>query len=331
MRRRAFISLLGGAAAATSFVWPLAARAQQPAGKRPTIGYLGGGAHTSQRTWLEAFVQRLRELGWVDGRTVAIEIRWGEGRPERYAEIAAELVRLKVDVILAGGTEAAVAAKQATATIPIVFPTAGDPIGSKLVASLARPGGNVTGLSNLGTDLAAKRLEILREVLPELRRLATMVNTDYSGGVTETGEIQAAARTLGLEVVPLPIRRVEDIAPALEGLKGRAEALYTTGDPLVNAQRLRINTFALAMRLPTMFSQRQYLEAGGLISYGPNFLDLNRRAADYVDKILRGAKAADLPVEQPTKFDLVINLITARALGLTVPPTLLTRADEVIE
>ena len=276
-------------------------------------------------------MQRLRELGWVDGRTVAIEIRWGEGRPERYAEIAAELVRLKVDVILAGGTEAAVAAKQATATIPIVFPTAGDPIGSKLVASLARPGGNVTGLSNLGTDLAAKRLEILREVLPELRRLATMVNTDYSGGVTETGEIQAAARTLGLEVVPLPIRRVEDIAPALEGLKGRAEALYTTGDPLVNAQRLRINTFALAMRLPTMFSQRQYLEAGGLMSYGPNFLDLNRRAADYVDKILRGAKAADLPVEQPTKFDLVINLITARALDLTVPPTLLTRADEVIE
>ena len=330
MRRRAFISLLGGAAAATSFVWPLAARAQ-PAGKRPTIGYIGGGSPTSQRAWIEAFVQRLRELGWIEGRTVAIEIRWGEARPERYAEIAAELVRLKVDVILAGGTEAAVAAKQATSVIPIVFATAGDPVGSKLVASLARPGGNATGLSNLGTDLAAKRLELLREVFPALRRLAVMANAAYSGGVTEMVEISAAARTLGLEIVPLPIRRVEDIASALEGLKGRAEALYTTGDPLVNAQRLRINTFALAMRLPTMFTQREYLEAGGLMSYGPNFKDLNRRAAELVDKILRGAKPADIPVEQPTKFDLIINLITARALGLTVPPTLLTRADEVIE
>jgi len=330
MRRRAFISLLGSAAAATSFVWPLAARAQ-PAGKRPTIGYIGGGSPTSQRAWIEAFVQRLRELGWIEGRTVAIEIRWGEARPERYAEIAAELVRLKVDVILAGGTEAAVAAKQATSVIPIVFATAGDPVGSKLVASLARPGGNATGLSNLGTDLAAKRLELLREVFPGLRRLAVMANADYSGGVTERDEIDAAARTLGLEIVPLPIRRVEDIASALEGLKGRAEALYTTGDPLVNAQRLRINTFALAMRLPTMFTQREYLEAGGLMSYGANFKDLNRRAAELVDKILRGAKPADIPVEQPTKFDLIINLITARALGLTVPPTLLTRADEVIE
>jgi putative tryptophan/tyrosine transport system substrate-binding protein len=330
MRRRAFISLLGSAAAATSFVWPLAARAQ-PAGKRPTIGYIGGGSPTSQRAWIEAFVQRLRELGWIEGRTVAIEIRWGEARPERYAEIAAELVRLKVDVILAGGTEAAVAAKQATSVIPIVFATAGDPVGSKLVASLARPGGNATGLSNLGTDLAAKRLELLREVFPGLRRLAVMANADYSGGVTERDEIDAAARTLGLEIVPLPIRRVEDIAPAFEGLKGRAEALYTTGDPLVNAQRLRINTFALAMRLPTMFTQREYLEAGGLMSYGANFKDLNRRAAELVDKILRGAKPADIPVEQPTKFDLIINLITARALGLTVPPTLLTRADEVIE
>jgi putative tryptophan/tyrosine transport system substrate-binding protein len=255
----------------------------------------------------------------------------GEGRAERYTEIAAEFVRLNVNVILAGGTEAAVAAKQVTSTIPIVFPTAGDPVGSKLVVSLARPGGNVTGLSNLGTDLAAKRLEILREAFPELRQLATLLNTDYSGGVTETGEVQAAAAALGLEIIPLPIRRVEDIAAALEGLKGRAQALYTTGDPLVNAQRLRINTFALAARLPTMFSQRQYLEVGGLMSYGPNFLDLNRRSADYVDKILRGATPADLPVEQPTKFDLVINLITARALGLTIPATLLTRADEVIE
>jgi len=323
--RREFITLLGGVAAA----WPLAARAQS-AGKPPAIGYLGGGGPTTQRAWVDAFVQRLRELGWIEGRTVAIEYRWGEGRTDRYAEIAAEFVRLKVDVILAGATEAAIAAKRATSVIPIVFPTAGDPVGSRLVVSLARPGGNATGLSNLGTDLAAKRLEILRDLLPGLRRLAVMTN-DYSGGVTEREEIDTAARTLDLEIVPLPIRRVEDIAPAFEGLKGRAEAFYATGDPLVNAQRVRINTFALALRLPTMFPQREYVEAAGLMSYGANFPDLNRRAADFVDKILRGAKPADLPVEQPTKFDLVINLITARALGLTVSPTLLARADEVIE
>ena len=326
MKRREFITLLGGAAAA----WPVATRAQQ-VGKLPTIGYLGGGGPTSQRAWVDAFVQRLRELGWIEGRTVAIEFRWGEGRAERYAEIAAEFVRLKVDVILAGGTEAAIAAKQATSIIPIVFPTAGDPVGSRLVASLARPGGNVTGLSNLGTGLAAKRLELLREVFPGLRRLAVMINSDYSGGVTERGEIDEAARTLGVEIVSLPIRRVEDIASAFEGLKGRAEAFYTTGDSLVNTHRLRINTFALAARLPTMFPQREYVEAAGLMSYGANFPGLNRRAADFVDKILRGAKPGDIPVEQPTKFDLVINLITAKALGLTVPPTLLARADEVIE
>jgi ABC-type uncharacterized transport system substrate-binding protein len=331
MRRRAFITLLGGAVAGPSLLWPFAARAQQPARKPPTIGYLGGGGPESHRAWVGPFVQRLRELGWIEGRTIAIEYRWGEGRPERYAEIAAEFVRLKVDVILAGGTEPAIAAKQATSVIPIIFPTAGDPVGSRLVASLARPGGNVTGLSNQGSDLPAKRLELLREVLPRLRRLAVMVNADYSGGVSEGEQVDAAARTLGLELVPLPVRRAEDIASALDGLKGGVEALYTTGDPLVNTQRLRIITFALAARLPTMFSQREYVAAGGLMSYGPNFPDLNRRAADYVDKVLRGAKPADLPVEQPTKFDLVINLITAKALGVAVPPALLSRADEVIE
>ena len=324
--RREFITMLSGAAAA----WPLVARAQQP-GKQPTIGYIGGGGPITQRAWVEAFVQRLRELGWIEGRTIAIEYRWGEGRPEAYAEFAAEFVRLKVDLILAGATEAAVAAKQVTSLIPIVFPTAGDPVGSGLVASLARPGGNVTGLSNQGSDLPAKRLGLLREVIPALRRLAVMANADYSGGVTEREEIDAAARALGLEVIPLPIRRVEDIASAFHELQGRAEALYTTGDPLVNAQRLRINTFALVARLPTMFSQREYVAGGGLMSYGSNFLDLNRRAADYVDKLLRGAKPADLPVEQPTKFELAVNLITAKALGLEIPPTLLVRADEVIE
>jgi ABC-type uncharacterized transport system substrate-binding protein len=326
LNRRGVIGLVGGAAA-----WPVAAHAQQPGGKPPTLGYLGGGGPASQRAWLDAFVQRLRELGWVEGRSILIDVRWGEGRHERYAKIAADFAKAKVDVILAGGTEAAIAAKRATSTIPIVFPTAGDPVGSRLVASLPRPGRNVTGLSNLGTDLAAKRLEILREAFPELGRLAVMVNVDYSGGAFEATEIQEAARSLKLELIPLSIRRVEDIEPALESLKSRAQALYTTGNPLVNAQRLRVSTFALAARLPTMFSQRQYLEVGGLMSYGPNFLDLNRRAADYVDKILRGAKPAELPVEQPTKFDLVINLITARALGVAVPPTLLARADEVVE
>ena len=326
MRRREFVKLLGGAAAA----WPLAARAQ-PAGKRPTIGYIGGGGPITQRAWVEAFVQRLRELGWIEGRTIAIEYRWGEGNAARYAEFAAEFVRLKVDVILAGGTEAAVAAKQATSLIPIVFPTAGDPIGSRLVASLARPGGNVTGLSNQGSDLPAKRIGLLREVFPALRRLAVMANADYSGGATEREEIDAAARALGIEVIPLPIRRVEDIASSFYELKGGAEAFYTTGDPLVNAHRLRIITFALVARLPTMFSQREYVASGGLLSYGPNFLELNRRAADYVDKVLRGSKPADLPVEQPTRFELAVNLITANALGLEVPPALLARADEVIE
>ena len=276
-------------------------------------------------------MQRLRELGWFQDRNIAIEDRWAEGRTERYAEIAAELVRLKVDVILAGGTEAAVAAKQATSVIPIVFPSAGDPIGSGLVVSLARPGGNVTGLSNLGSDLGAKRVGLLREVFPGLRRLAVMANAAYSGGVTEMMEIGAAARTLGLEVIPLPIRGADDIALAFEGLNGRAEALYVIGDAFTNTHRLRINTFALATRLPTMHPQREFVEAAGLMSYGANFPELNRRAAEYVDKILRGAKAGDIPVEQPAKFDLVVNLVTARALGLTVPPTLLARADEVIE
>jgi putative ABC transport system substrate-binding protein len=200
-----------------------------------------------------------------------------------------------------------------------------------MVASLARPGGNVTGLSVQAVDLAGKRLEILRDVFPGLDRMAIMANVGGPGAVLEMHEFQEAARTLRLEVIPLEIRRTEDIAPALESLKGRVDALYVAGDPLANLNRVRINTFALVARLPTMYVQREYVEAGGLMSYGPNFLELNRRAADLVDKILRGAKPADLPVEQPTKFDLIINLITARALGLTVPPTLLARADEVIE
>jgi ABC-type uncharacterized transport system substrate-binding protein len=326
MRRREFITLVGGAAVA----WPLAARAQQPA-KLPTIGYLGTTTRSVESQRVAVFVQRLRDLGWIEGRTVAIDYRWAEGRGGRMAEIAAEFVRAKVDLIFAGGTEAALAAKKATALIPIVFPIAGDPVGTGMVASLARPGGNVTGLSNLAADLTAKRLEILRDVFPGLDRLAIMANVGDSQAVLQMHELQEAARTFRLEVISLEIRRTEDIAPTIESLKGRAHALYVVGDPLVNLNRVRINTFALVARLPTICVQREYVEAGCLISYGPNFLDLHRRSAEYVDKILRGAKPADLPVEQPTKFDLVINLVTARALGLIIPPTLLARADEVIE
>jgi len=325
MNRREFITLLGGAAA-----WPLAARAQQPT-KLPTIGFLGSAMPLVEGQRVAAFVQRLHELGWIEGRTITIDYRWAEGRSERMAEIAAEFVRLKVDVVFAAGTEPALAAKKATALIPIVFPLAADPVGAGMVASLARPGANITGLSVQAADLAAKRLEILRDVFPGLDRLAIMANVGGPGAVLEMHEFQEAARTLRLEVIPLEIRRTEDIAPALESLKGRAHALYVVGDPLVNLNRVRINTFALVARLPTIYVQREYVEAGGLMSYGPNFPNMFRRAADYVDKILRGAKPADLPVEQPTKFDLVINLVTARALGLTVPPTLLARADEVIE
>ena len=324
MRRREFISLLGGAAA-----WPLAARAQQPA-KLPTVGYLGSGTPATQSQWAAAFVQRLHEVGWIDGRTVAIEYRWAEGR-ERAAEIAAEFVRRKVDVIVTSGTAVIVAVKQATEAIPIVFAAAGDPVGTGLVASLARPGGNVTGLSLQLTETSGKRLELLREVIPGLRRLAMLVNVGTPLAVLEQGEAQAAARTLGLEVITLEIRRGEDIVPAFEALNGRAEALYVVADAIMFNHRFRINTLALAARLPTMYALREGVEVGGLMSYGPNYPDLFRRAGDYVDKILRGAKPGDIPVEQPTKFDLVINLTTAKVLGLTVPPTLLARADEVIE
>jgi putative ABC transport system substrate-binding protein len=317
MRRREFITLLGGAAA-----WPVAARAQQGA-RPPIIGYLGSGTALVQSQWVAAFVQRLRELGWTESRNVVIEYRWAEGRDERYAEIAAEFVRLKVDVIVTSSTPAVLRAKQATSAIPIVFAAAGDPVASGLVASLARPGGNITGVSNQLVDTAGKKLELLRDVVPGLRRLAILANGGNHIAVLEMAEVQAMARTLGLEVITQEIRRGEDIAPVFDALKGRAEALYVAVDPLVNTHRIRINTLAVSARLPTMSTFRDYVEAGGLMSYGPNFPDLFRRAADLVDKILRGTKPADIPVEQPTKFDLVINLTTVKALGLEVPPTVL--------
>ena len=326
-KRREFITLLGGAAA----VWPFCVRAQQP--KPPTIGYLGATTAAYERLRTDAFVQRLSEVGWIEGHTVAIEYRWGEGRTERFPEIAADLVQLRVDIILVTSIAAALACKQATAVIPIVFPVAGDPLGTGLVASLARPGSNVTGLSNQAADLAGKRLEILREVAPGLRRLAILANAEYPGRMSEIADTQTAARTLGLDATAFEIRPAdEDIASVFENMrKGRADALYVVGDTIMNSNRVRISTLAASARLPTICVAREYVEAGALISYGANIPHLSRRAAELVDKILRGAKPGDIPVEQPTKFDLVINLTTAKALGLTIPEKVLALADEVIE
>jgi putative ABC transport system substrate-binding protein len=325
MKRREFIAVLGGAAA-----WPLVAHAQSSR-KLPIIGILGAGTQSTWGGFASAFVQRLREIGWIEGSTVAIEYRWGEGRTERFSEIANEFVRLKVDMIMTGATLPVAAAKQATSTIPIVFAAAGNPVEAGLVASLARPGGNVTGVSNQTPDLAGKRVQLLREIVVGLRRLAILANVASASVAAEMVQAQTAASALGLEVITFEIRRTEDVAPALESLKGRADALYVVIDPLVSANRIRINTFTLGERLPTMHGAREAVEAGGLISYGTNLPQLFRRAADLADKILRGAIPADIPVEQPTKFELVINLPTARAIGLEIPPMLLARADEVIE
>jgi putative tryptophan/tyrosine transport system substrate-binding protein len=323
MRRREFITLLGAATA-----WPRRTRAQQ-AGKLPTIGFLGADA-AAFAPWTAAFVARLGELGWIEGKNVAIEYRWSQGRSERYAEIAAEFVSRKVDVIVTVGSAVPII-RQATVVIPIVFAVGIDPVGSGLVASLAQPGGNVTGLSIQANELAGKRLEFARELVPQLHRLAIMFNVGNAQPVLEMGETQAAARILGLEVAPLVIQRAEDIAPAFQGLKTRADALYVAVDQLMVANRSSILASALDARMPTIFSTRDFVKAGALMSYGPSYTERFGRAADYVDKILRGANPADLPVEQPTKFELVINVTTAKALGLDVPPPLLARADEVIE
>ena len=324
MRRREFIAGLGSAAAS-----PVIARAQQPT--MSVIGYLGPSSPQDMGRNTIAFLQRLRDLGWIEGRTIRIEHRWAAGRPERIVEIASEFVRLKVNVIVTTATNDSVAVKQATSDIPIVFAVAGDPVGVGLVASLARPGGNITGLSIQQTDTTSKRIELLREVIPALRRLTILANPNSPNVISELPEVHAAARAVGLDSAILEIKSAQDIPVAFEGLEGRADALYVVTDPLVAANRVRINMLALAARLPTMYGFRELVESGGLMSYGAYLPDLYRRTADFVDKILRGTKPADIPVEQPTRFDLVLNLTTAKALGLTIPGTLLAIADEVIQ
>ena len=324
MRRREFITLLGLAIA----VWPLAARAQQSDQLRRIAVF--GDASSAWGVWIAAFTERLRELGWIEGRTVAIESRFSEGRPERVAEAAAEFVQQKADVIVTYGA-AALTFKQATAFIPIVLAVANDPVGIGLVASLSRPGGNVTGLSLQATDAVGKRLELLREVVPGLRRLAILFDAGYPATALEMGNVQAGARSVGLEVVAHGIRRPEDIAPLFDALKGQADALYVVENTLTLTNSMSIVTLALSARLPTTYTGASSARAGGLMSYGPNFPALFRRAAEIVDKILHGTKPGDIPVEQPTKFDLVINLKTANALGLTIPHNLLVLADQVIE
>jgi putative ABC transport system substrate-binding protein len=323
MRRRDFVTLIGGMVASV----PFAARAQQ---KVPVIGFLGTTSPSAWRQPIAAFERRLTELGWIPGETITIDYRWTEGRNEQALAIAEAFVQRKVDIIVAGGNAVA-AAKQATTSIPIVFPVAVDPLGSGFVASLSRPGGNVTGLSMQGGDVAGKRLQMLRETVPRLRRLAIMVNVAYAAAKNELAECQAAARILGLDVILMELRGHEDIATTFNALGGAADALYVVSDALTNTNNDGIASLALRARLPTMFGTPDSIHSGGLMAYGPSLPDLFHRAADYVDKILRGAKPSDIPVEQPTRFILGLNLTTAKALGLAAPPMLLGLADEVIE
>jgi putative tryptophan/tyrosine transport system substrate-binding protein len=293
---------------------------------------LAAGSAATTRDWTVAFSSRLRELGWIEGRTIAIDFRYAEGRAERFEDIAADFVASKVDVIVTWGTPTVLATKRATSIIPIVFAVAADPVGDGLVVSLARPGGNATGLSTQHADASAKRVELIREIVPSLRRLAIIANVGNPASVVELRDVEKLARALGLDVLIAEVRQANDIEPAVKALRGHADALLVAPDALLNnTERNRLVALALDARLPTVYANPDPVAAGGLLSYGPSYVDLFRRAADYVDNILRGAKPADLPVEQPTKLELRINMKTAKTLGLTIPPSLLLRADQVIE
>jgi putative tryptophan/tyrosine transport system substrate-binding protein len=324
MERREFIrGLCSGIAA-----WPLAAYAQQR-GEPRRIGVLGADA-TVWKPWMAAFVARLRERGWAEGENIAIEYRWSGGMSRRVSEIAAEFVRQDVDVIVTYGSAVTIL-KQATTTIPIVFAVAFDPVRDGLVQDTAHPGGNVTGVSIQQLDLVGKRLELLRAAIPQLHRLAILADAGYAEPMLEADRVKSTAQALGLEAARLGVWQPQDIAPAVGALRNKADALYVVSDALIAANRARIVRLALSEHLPTIFSYDDYVEAGGLMSYGPNYANLFRRAADMVDKILHETKPGDIPIEQPTKFDFAINVNTAAALGLTMPPTLLATADEVIK
>jgi putative tryptophan/tyrosine transport system substrate-binding protein len=323
MRRREFITLIGTAAG-----WPLAVSAQQPT-KIFKIGFIATGGVP---LYMNAFHDELQALGWIEGKNVIYEARYAENRLDRLPELVTELLRLNIDIIVAGGTPAPLAAKRATATVPIVMAGAADPLGSGLVASLARPGGNVTGLSLMGADLVGKRLELLKEVLPGLSSVAILWNADHPFSTLVFKETERAAQGLRIEVQSLEVRSPNDIDRALiTAMRQNASALIAIEDPLTTDYRHQIADFAAENRLPAIYGLRMFVDAGGLLSYGADLADLYRRAARYVDKILKGAKPSDLPVEQPTKFELVVNLKTAKALGLAIPATVLATADEVIE
>ena len=325
MRRREFIMALGGAVA-----WPFAAQAQQTE-KVSRIGYLGTSSPSLEGHVLDAFRQKLRELGHVEGENIAIEYRWAEGQDDRLPELAAELVRLKPDVIVTTGTPGTLAAKQATSTIPIIFASVGDPVNAGLVASYARPDGNATGFTFTGPELEGKRLQILKEVVPGLSRVAVLWNPVSMGGEFYR-QTQVAATALSVTLQPVEARRMDDLEEAFATIgRARAHALIVLADSFLLSNRKQIVEFAASRRLPAMYPYREYVDAGGLSSYAPSKIDRLRRTAVYVDKILRGAKSTDLPIEAPTNFELVINSKTAKELGLTVPATLLARADEVIE
>ncbi len=314
-------------------VAPLAGRAQQP-GKIPRIGFLHPAVpQNNTAPFLEAFRQGLRELGYVEGKNIQLEVRWGEGKLDRLPALADELVRLRVDVIVAATSPSVLAAKRATRTIPIVMPLSSDPVGDGLVASLARPGGNITGLSMMAPEVGAKRMQLLKEVLPKLSRaVAVLWNPAYAGMGARFRDAQRNAPLAGVDVRSLEVRDTRELERALDAItRERPDALILLADPLTLSQRLRIVEFAAEARLPAMYEISEFADAGGLMSYGHNPGEMCRRAATYVDKILKGAKPGDLPIEQPTKFELVINLKTAKALGVTIPQAVLLSADRVIE
>src|SRR5262245_50496718 len=303
------------------------AEAQQPT-RIPRIGYLGGGSPSSYPARIEAFRQGLRELGYMEGKNIVVEYRYAEGKADRERELAAELARLKVDVIVTGGPTTTRAAKEATTTIPIVFAQDGDPVASGFVASLARPGGNITGLSTLAPELSGKRLELLKEIVPKLSRVTVIGNSTEPGNAQTLKEIEVATGALKVKLQYLDVLSSKDIETAFRAAaKGRADGVVILGSAVFNTHRIRIVELAVKSRLPATYTRPEYVEDGGLMTYGPSINDLYRRAATYVDKILKGAKPADLPVEQPTKFELIINLKTAKQIGLTIAPNVLVRAD----